>query len=86
VRSPYQQRLTERKGTLWLAYGAAMALQNQSRLTITSVHNKLDSSKNHQLINSSTQKLINLKLKILSFILQYHLNFRTVLAKMEAKK
>ena len=34
-------------------------------------------SKNHQLKNSSTQKL-----KSLSFVLQYHSNFRSVLAKI----
>ena len=47
---------------LWLS-------KNQFRLTITSVHNKLVSSKNHQLTNARThqrtnvrtQKLINLK-------------------------
>ena len=37
---------------LWLS-------KNQFRLTITSVHNKLVSSKNHQLTSSRTHELIN---------------------------
>jgi len=67
-------------------YSQAHQLKNSST-------QKLIYSQAHQLKNSSTQKLINSKvhqlkssstqkLKLLSFILQHHSNFRAVLAKI----
>ena len=71
-------------------YSQAHQLKNSST-------QKLIYSQAHQLKNSSTQKLINSKvhqlkssstqkLKLLSFILQHHSNFRAVLAKIQAIK
>ena len=55
--------------------------QIQSPLTQSSPTQKLPNSKTHQLKSSPTQKL-----KLLSFILQYRSNFRSVLAKILVKK
>ena len=72
---------------------SAGQIYSQAHLLKNSSNQKLIYSQAHLLTSSSTQKLINLrvhqlknsptqKLKLLSFILQHHSNFRTVLAKI----
>lgn len=78
IRMPYVRSLAStnpytKKRTLWFAYDETMAFQSRCSLTITSVHNKLVSSK-----KSSTQKRTNPSAqKIINSQTHEHINLKT---------